>query len=80
MNDRIITVKGVGNVTAKPDLIIITMGLENTDYSYAGAMQLASGAVDSIRTALVSVGYEKDSLKTTDLKSKAVFETGLLLQ
>lgn len=66
MSDRIITVKGIGSVTAKPDLIIITMVLENTDYSYSGAMQLASGAIDAIRTALVSVGYKKDDLKTSD--------------
>ncbi len=75
MNDRIITVKGIGNVTAKPDLIIITMGLENADYSYSGSMQLASGAVDAIRTALFSVGYEKDSLKTTDFNINTDYES-----
>lgn len=75
MNDRIITVKGIGNVTAKPDLIIITMGLENSDYSYNGTMQLASGSIDAIRTALVSVGYEKDSLKTTDFNINTDYES-----
>lgn len=75
MNDRIITVKGIGNVTAKPDLIIITMVLENTDYSYSGAMQLASGAIDSIRTALISVGYVKDCLKTTDFNINTDYES-----
>lgn len=75
MNERTITVKGIGNVSAKPDLIIITMGLENTDYSYSGAMQLASGAVDAIRTALLSVGYEKDRLKTTDFNINTDYES-----
>jgi len=75
MNERTITVKGIGNVSAKPDLIIITMGLENTDYSYSGAMQLASGAVDAIRTALLSVGYEKDRLKTTDFNINTAYES-----
>lgn len=66
MNERTITVKGIGKVSAKPDLIVISMALENTDYSYSGAMQLASSAVDAIRKALVSVGFEKEALKTTD--------------
>lgn len=75
MNDRIITVKGIGNVTAKPDLIIITMSLENINYSYAGAMQLASGAVDAIRKALITAGYENDSLKTTDFNINTDYES-----
>lgn len=75
MSDRIITVKGIGNVTAKPDLIIITMMLENTDYSYSGAMQLASGVIDAIRTALISVGYKKDDLRTTDFNINTDYES-----
>ncbi len=75
MNDRIITVKGIGNVSVKPDLIVITMSLENTDYSYSGAMQLASGAIDAIRTALISVGYVKDDLKTTDFNINTDYES-----
>lgn len=75
MSDRIITVKGIGSVTAKPDLIIITMVLENTDYSYSGAMQLASGAIDAIRIALVSVGYKKDDLKTSDFNINTDYES-----
>lgn len=75
MSDRIIAVKGIGNVTAKPDLIIITMMLENTDYSYSGAIQLASGAIDAIRTALISVGYKKDDLRTTDFNINTDYES-----
>lgn len=75
MSDRIIAVKGIGNVTAKPDLIIITMMLENTDYSYSGAIQLASGAIDDIRTALISVGYKKDDLRTTDFNINTDYES-----
>ncbi len=34
MNDRIIKVKGIGTVSAKPDLIIITMELDTAEFDY----------------------------------------------
>lgn len=75
MNERTIKVKGIGSVSVKPDMMVISMGIENTDYSYEGAMQLASGAVDSIRTALSAAGYEKDILKTTDFEINTDYES-----
>ena len=66
MNDRIIKVKGIGTVSAKPDLIIITMELDTTEFDYQTTMEKAASELDALRTALISAGYEKDSLKTTD--------------
>ena len=74
MNDRTITVKGTGSVTAKPDLIVITMKLENTDPSYSGAMEQANHALERLRTALTSAGYAKDDLKTADFRIGADYE------
>ncbi len=35
MSERTITVKGIGSVSAKPDLIVITMNLETITPDYA---------------------------------------------
>lgn len=75
MNERIIKVTGIGNVSVKPDLIIITMKLEKTDYSYNGVMQQSSDVLDKLRSSLVSVGFEKDNLKTTDFKIESDYES-----
>ena len=40
--DRIITVKGIGTIKAKPDLVIITMNLESHMFEYDQTMELAN--------------------------------------
>ena len=75
MSQRTITVKGVGNVSARPDLIIITMNLTTKDYTYEGAMHLAANTIESIRKSLIDVGYEKENLKTTDFSINTDYES-----
>lgn len=75
MNLRTITVQGTGHITARPDLTIITMKLENTALSYQNAMQLASDAIEAIRSSLLDLGYPKDSLKTTDFTVDSLYES-----
>ena len=40
--ERLITVKGIGNVNVKPDLIIINMELLSHKYDYEETMKLAT--------------------------------------
>ena len=54
MNERTITVKGIGSAKAKPDLIVITMNLTAAMPDYNKAMELANMELESIREALVS--------------------------
>lgn len=63
--NRNITVKGTGNVSVKPDLIIITMNLESQKMDYNQTMQLAADSLNTITLAIESMGFDKKDLKTT---------------
>ena len=65
MNERTITVKGIGNVKTKPDLVVITLELVTQMPDYAKTMEVAALELESIRKTLVSAGYEAQNLKTT---------------
>ena len=56
---RTITVKGVGNVSAKPDYISISMTVESVENDYDKAMDGAARRIENLKAAAVSVGYEK---------------------
>ena len=58
---KTITVKGVGNISAKPDYITISMTVESMDRDYEKAMDGAARRIESLKAAAVSVGYEKEA-------------------
>lgn len=72
--DRIITVKGIGTVKAKPDLVIITMNLESHMFEYDQTMELAAKSVNTITSAIESVGFDKTDLKTSHFNIRAHYE------
>ncbi len=63
---REITVKGVGRVSAAPDLIVLSMKLESHDYSYDKAMNKASDKIAKLQDALLELGFKKEEIKTSD--------------
>ncbi|NLW28322.1 MAG: SIMPL domain-containing protein [Erysipelothrix sp.] len=63
--NRTITVKGTGNVSVKPDLIIITMNIESKKMEYDQTMQLAAKSLNTITSVIESLGFDKEDLKTT---------------
>ena len=69
---RTITVKGVSKVTVKPDYIEITMKLEAKSKLYDKVMEQATEQLSRLNNALEAIGFEKDSLKTSD------FDRGLI--
>lgn len=72
---RTITVKGLGNVSAKPDQIVITMILESMDKSYDQAMQISVTKISQLTAALTKVGFEKSDLKTTNFNVKTEYDS-----
>ncbi len=62
---RCITVTGTGNFAAKPDLIIVSIGLSVMDPAYEKAMSEAGEQIEALRSALADVGFQKNQLKTT---------------
>ena len=66
--ERTITVKGVGAVSVKPDLIVVSMGLDSKDMDYEKSISIASNQINELRSALVNVGFNKEDLKTQDFQ------------
>ena len=71
---RTITVKGVGNVSAKPDYITISMTVESVENDYDKAMDGAARRIENLKAAAVSVGYEKEALKTISFNVETRYE------
>lgn len=63
---RTITVKGIGRATAKPDYVELSLSLESKDLKYDRAMEQAAQSIRNLTDAFVSIGFEKDALKTTN--------------
>ena len=53
MENRVITVKGTGKVSAAPDLLVIEMNLETVEAEYEITMRCATETLDTLRTATV---------------------------
>lgn len=75
MTNRTITVKGIGNVTAKPDLITLSMSLDTLHNDYSSTIEKAAQDVNTIRRTLVDVGYDAEVLKTTDFRIATNYES-----
>jgi uncharacterized protein YggE len=73
--NRLITVKGTGNVSVKPDLIIITMNLESHQYDYKKTMELATDSVNALQDAIHIAGFNKKDLKTTSFNIRTHYES-----
>ncbi|MGI6123322.1 MAG: SIMPL domain-containing protein [Acetivibrionales bacterium] len=75
MNERTLTVKGIGNVKTAPDLVIIAMNLTTTTPDYTKTTECAALDVEAIRKAIVSTGHDRQALKTTDFNIKTEYES-----
>ena len=63
--NRIITVKGVGRVSVRPNYITISMTVESVRKDYNEAMEDAVQRIGKLQDAVVRTGYKKEDLKTT---------------
>ncbi len=64
--NRVITVKGTGNVRLKPDLTVVSMTLKTVDKDYDRSMQQAAVLLERLREYLLAVGQQ--DLKTTSFR------------
>ena len=72
---RTITVRGVGNVSAKPDYITISMTIESIRKDYDGATKDASERISKLQDVAVRSGYAKEDLKTTSFNVDTRYES-----
>ena len=71
---RTITVKGTGNVSARPDYIILTLNIEAKSKTYDLAMSEAAERIGKLQCAAVRTGYNKGDLKTTSFNVQTSYE------
>lgn len=71
---RTITVKGTGNVSARPDYIILSLNIEVLSETYDRAMSEAAERIERLQGAAVRVGYRKEDLKTTSFDVQTRYE------
>lgn len=64
--DKTIRIEGIGKVSAKPDLIRVTLGLSALDPDYGAAMDKADENLAELRGLATAAGLAKDALKTCD--------------
>ena len=72
---KTITVKGAGNVKVKPDYVVLSMTLETKNLDYEAAMQDAAEKIEHINNSLQIIGFQKESIKTTDFNVRTVYES-----
>lgn len=71
---RTITVKGIGAVSVKPDLIVLRLSMVTEEYEYDAAMKAAAEKIDFLNKALEAAGFEKKSAKTADFRVHADYD------
>lgn len=71
---RTITVKGIGAVSMKPDLIVLRLSMVTSEYEYDAAMKAAAEKIDFLNKALEAAGFEKKSAKTADFRVRADYD------
>ena len=71
---RTITVKGTGNVSARPDYIILTLNIEALSETYDRAVSEGAERIEKLQGAAVRIGYHKEDLKTTSFDVQTRYE------
>lgn len=69
-----ITVRGIGKASAKPDHVVLSMTLEAQNKNYEEATEEAADQLEKIRNSLASVGFEKESLKTSQFNVRTDYK------
>ena len=73
--EKLITVKGIGNINIKPDLIIVNMELVSNKDSYDETMKVATESIDKLSVCLEEVGIDRSELKTTNFDIRRKYES-----
>ena len=72
---RTITVKGVGRVSMRPDLVVLSMKVTAKHMEYDQAMALTAQQLSQIKECIVSLGFEQETVKTTNFDVSADYDS-----
>ena len=73
--ERTITVKGLGKVSASPDLITISFDLEITEPKYEQTMETSGRLLAALRASISQTGLDGKDLKTTGFSVDTKYES-----
>lgn len=71
---RTIRVTGRGSLKLRPDLTRLTMTLQGTDEDYGAAVKKSKEDTETLRSALASLGFERDAMKTVQFNVDTLYE------
>ena len=72
--NRTITIKGIGKLSLKPDLTVVSLTLKTVHADYDKAMDEAAKHLEQLRDAITRIGFAKDDLKTTSFDVGTEYE------
>lgn len=75
MEQRTITVKGIGSIKTKVDYIVITMSLNSEKPTYDETMALEAERLNKLTSALMDVNFKKEDIKTSNFEINPVYES-----
>ncbi|WP_019679118.1 SIMPL domain-containing protein [Ruminococcus flavefaciens] len=70
-----IIVRGTGSISVKPDLIDLGLDVQTRSKDCGEAMEKAEAALTELRTVLEGLGFERDSLKTSNFNVYTEYES-----
>lgn len=65
---RVIKVKGTGQASQRPDLVVIRMEISSKRYNYNEALDDVNKRVALLKKDLMTVGFNKEDVKTTGFR------------
>ncbi len=71
---RTITIKGTGKVSARPDMIILSILIEERAMEYADAMERAAKRIEALEGAAAAMGFQRGELKTISFNVDTAYE------
>ncbi|MCM1165606.1 MAG: SIMPL domain-containing protein [Lachnospiraceae bacterium] len=72
---RTITVKGVGTASTKPDQIVISLNISAKAKEYSLSVDNANERIARLQSAVGSVGFAKEALKTLSFNVRTDYES-----
>lgn len=78
--ERSITVQGQGTVSAKPDLVTLSLGVQTTGETAKEALRLNSQQMTGVLQAIRAAGIEQEDIQTSGINLYPVYEDRSLVQ
>ena len=79
-SERSITVQGQGTVSAKPDLVTLSLGVQTTGKTSMEALALNSEQMTGVIAAIQEAGIEQEDIQTSGINLYPVYEDRSLVQ